>query len=373
MGSMERQVLGLAAWPAQAGLLGLASVFRYSGEPGGWLTDWLGTPGPVDWRPALLDWPFLPLLVAAATIATWTILRRVRPGIAPAGPGRAGSLLVLAVFALSDGSGPTLLAAITGLWLCAFVGRRPGAGSETSRGQGPGGEGRAAGRPALMPETPALGGVEPGQRPEHPGQCGVQAVPPVSGGAASILAPGSERVGSPLTSASNGAPSPQVPVLAEAASFLGPPSTGTASPRGPASAEAASFLEPAPDRVGFPPVPSAAGEAALVTAVLAILLVAACLLGAWLHVPRGLTLAETLLLLGSVACGVASAFLPPSPSVVADLALPAWSTLLLAGSWWTATAAPPSLRLLVLLELSAAFVAGRYAAFWRQDPAPDPS
>lgn len=338
---MERQMLGLAAWPAQAGLFGLASVFRYHGEPGGWLTDRLWAPAPVAWRPALLDWSFLPLLVAVAATAVWTILRRSRPGAALPGPGRAGSLLVLTAFALSDGSGPVLFAAIAGIWLCAFAGRReegrPGRehGPGTGHGSGTGGENIAGRGPAFEPERPAPGGGEPPQVPDPHGWRDGHVVVPTLGGAALS----------------------QAPALTEAASPLAPVATGAGSP-----------LTPGPDETGSSLPPAAAGEAALVTAVLATLLAVACLLGAWLHVPRGITLAEILLLLGSVACGAGSALLRPSPSAAADLALPAWSTLLLVGSWVTALAAPPSLRLLVLLELTAAFVAGRYAAFWRQDP-----
>ncbi len=99
-------------------------VFRYSGEPGGWLTESLSAKGPVDWRPPELDWAGWPLVIAASLTARYEYCRRGRSNPTYAEPGHSVTLLCLSAFALSDGSVPAIIATLISIWLCSIISLR---------------------------------------------------------------------------------------------------------------------------------------------------------------------------------------------------------------------------------------------------------
>ena len=103
----------------------------------------------------------------------------------------------------------------------------------------------------------------------------------------------------------------------------------------------------------------------LKTATAGILLVISCIAGAYMQVQTGCTAFEALLIILAAACGFISAEPSPGNSMRSRLLFSVWFTLLPA--MFIATTGPylPPLRLLVLLELSAAFIVGRQVAINR--------
>ncbi|OGK07670.1 MAG: hypothetical protein A2W80_09940 [Candidatus Riflebacteria bacterium GWC2_50_8] len=96
------------------------------------------------------------------------------------------------------------------------------------------------------------------------------------------------------------------------------------------------------------------------TATAATILLIACLASAYMHVQHGCSLMEGTLIILSAIFGAASTGMQPSSTRVAKLALPAWFTLILLVAWLSGKTVQPSMRVLVILELSAAFIAARH-------------
>jgi hypothetical protein len=96
------------------------------------------------------------------------------------------------------------------------------------------------------------------------------------------------------------------------------------------------------------------------TAMAGAVLVIACLLSPYLHFQKGVSMFEGGLVFLSALCGAASTGLPPSATKSARLAMPVWFSVLLLTAWWAGKTAGPSLRVLVALEMSAAFIVSRH-------------
>ncbi len=102
------------------------------------------------------------------------------------------------------------------------------------------------------------------------------------------------------------------------------------------------------------------------TASSAAALLVACLGGPYLYMQKGCSFFEMGLIGLSLSCGIISTHLTSTASRKTRLAMPLWFTLLLALSWWGTAVEQPSLRTLVILELSAAFIAARHFALFAQ-------
>ncbi len=98
------------------------------------------------------------------------------------------------------------------------------------------------------------------------------------------------------------------------------------------------------------------------TAAAGILLVICCIFGAYMQVQTGCTAFEALLIILAAGCGFMSTEALPANIIRTRLIFSAWFTLLPA--LFIASTGPflPPLRLLMLLELSAAFIVGRHIA-----------
>lgn len=102
------------------------------------------------------------------------------------------------------------------------------------------------------------------------------------------------------------------------------------------------------------------------TAAAAAILLIACLASAYMHVQHGCSWMEGALIIISAAFGAFSTGMQPSSTRSARLALPAWFTLILLSAWLSGKTTQPSMRVLVMLELSAAFIAARHCLLARQ-------
>jgi len=125
-GTERLQLLALSAWVIQLGIFGLATAFRYSGEPGGWFGQYsrVLSSEPGWW--AFLDWPVLPLIVAVVLIIVLVPWRRARPEATLPDLGQVGALLCMVAFTLSNGSSYFLTNTLIGIWLCAILSLRKG-------------------------------------------------------------------------------------------------------------------------------------------------------------------------------------------------------------------------------------------------------
>ncbi len=103
----------------------------------------------------------------------------------------------------------------------------------------------------------------------------------------------------------------------------------------------------------------------LSTAAAGIMLIFSCIVGAYMQVQTGCTAFEAFLIILAAACGFLSAEPLPVNSLRSRLVFSAWFTLLPATFITTAGPYLPPLRLLMLLELSAAFIVGRQIAINR--------
>ncbi len=101
------------------------------------------------------------------------------------------------------------------------------------------------------------------------------------------------------------------------------------------------------------------------TAAAGTTLIFSCIVGAYMQVQTGCTAFEAFLIVLAVACGFLSTEPLPVNSLRSRLMFSAWFTLL--PVMFIATTGPylPPLRLLMLLELSAAFIVGRQVAINR--------
>ncbi|HAE39962.1 MAG TPA: hypothetical protein DCG57_15235 [Candidatus Riflebacteria bacterium] len=102
------------------------------------------------------------------------------------------------------------------------------------------------------------------------------------------------------------------------------------------------------------------------TAAAAVILLIACLASAYMHVQHGCSWMEGVLIILSAIFGALSTGTQPSSTRSARLALPAWFTLILLTAWLSGKTAQPSMRVLVILELSATFIAARHYLLARQ-------
>lgn len=229
-GSVSSQLVAVSAWLLQICLFAVAMVFRYSGEPGGWLMEYLLAAGPVSWRPQILDWPGLPLMLTVPVLSARVLFRNRKTDVPTADIGHIGTLLCLALYALSNGTAEILLFTVLAIWLCSIV-----------------------------------------------------------------------------------------------------------SARFHANMRKESY-----------------------TAAAAGVLLIACLAGAYMHVQHGCSWMEGTLIILSAIFGALSTGMPPSSTRSARLVLPAWFTMVLLTAWLSGKTAQPSMRVLVILELSAAFIAARH-------------
>ncbi len=118
-GSMEKQVLRLAAWPAMAGVIWLAMSFRFRGEPGGMLVPYQD--GPVSWRPEIFDlfYPYVAVVLVCVTM--WLFRRHNGSKKSTFDLSRIGGLCCLSLYAISHGSSTASYSTITGIWLCSVI------------------------------------------------------------------------------------------------------------------------------------------------------------------------------------------------------------------------------------------------------------
>lgn len=235
-GSVSSQLAAISAWLLQISLFALAMVFRYSGEPGGWMIEYMLAEGPVSWRPAEFDWPGLPLALSVSVLSIWALFRNRNTDARAADIGHIGSLLCLSVYALSIGSAEGLFATVLAIWLCSIISAR----------------------------------FHTNMRNEF------------------------------------------------------------------------------------------------YTAAAALVMLIACLAGAYMHVQHGCSWMEGALIILSAVFGALSTGTQPSSTRCARLAMPAWFTLILLTAWLSGKTVQPSMRVLVILELSAAFIAARHYLLARQ-------
>jgi hypothetical protein len=95
-------------------------------------------------------------------------------------------------------------------------------------------------------------------------------------------------------------------------------------------------------------------------ALSAAVLLVTSVIAAFMQVQRWPSIIEILLLIASAVCGFFSTWSPAFSQKISRLLLPGWFAFLIAMAWGLTGPGIPSIRLLVMFELSAAFLISRY-------------